>query len=300
MDEIISGVQMIKTYAWEIPFAKLIAFSRRMELKVVAKMSYIRAFHMTSTLFTTRLALFGTMLTIVLVYGPDRISADKVFVISSYLATTSHLMVVRFSRCIAETSEALVALDRLEDFMNLDEKRTQNDDKLKSKTGVSVALKNITAKWTMPSNAETEYGSWEKNGSRSEKEEHLHLTSTTGPATLKDLSIDFPTGKLIGVLGQVGAGKSSLLQVILRELAVESGTVNVNGSVSYACQEPWIFASSVRQNILFGLEYDANRYNAVVKTCALSIDLEQFEDGDRTIVGERGTSLSGGQKARIK
>lgn len=62
----------------------------------------------------------------------------------------------------------------------------------------------------------------------------------------------------------------------------------------------WIFAGTVRQNILFGEEYDEDRYNAVVKSCALLQDFIQLEDGDKTLIGERGASLSGGQKARIK
>lgn len=100
--------------------------------------------------------------------------------------------------------------------------------------------------------------------------------------------------------GSLGAGKSSLLQVILSELPLESGTVSVCGKVSYAAQEPWVFAGTARQNILFGQEMDHRRYDDVVKVCALIKDFEQLEFGDRTIIGEKGTSLSGGQKARVK
>lgn len=91
-----------------------------------------------------------------------------------------------------------------------------------------------------------------------------------------------------------------MLQAILSELPLESGTVSVNGKIAYAAQEPWVFAGSARQNILFGQEMDRHRYDDVVKVCALIKDFEQFEFGDRTIIGEKGTSLSGGQKARVK
>lgn len=76
--------------------------------------------------------------------------------------------------------------------------------------------------------------------------------------------------------------------------------IKINGSIAYANQEPWIFAASVRQNILFGEKFDQESYDAVVKTCALLKDFEQFENGDHTIIGDRGASLSGGQKARVK
>lgn len=78
-----------------------------------------------------------------------------------------------------------------------------------------------------------------------------------------------------------------------------SGTVELNGDISYASQEPWLFASNVRNNILFGEEYNRNLYKTVVKVCALEKDFEQFPEGDKTRVGDRGVSLSGGQRARI-
>jgi len=69
--------------------------------------------------------------------------------------------------------------------------------------------------------------------------------------------------------------------------------------MSYASQEPWLFSGTVRQNILFGQPMDRRRYAKVVKKCALERDFELLPFKDKTIVGERGASLSGGQKARI-
>lgn len=127
----------------------------------------------------------------------------------------------------------------------------------------------------------------------------MQMTMKKTP-TLNGVNIRIPSGKLIGVVGAVGAGKTSLLQVLLHELPLESGSISINGTISYASQEPWVFAASVRQNILFGGEYYRDRYNSVVQACALTKDFKQFENGDQTIVGERGASLSGGQKARIR
>lgn len=76
MDEVISGIQVIKMYAWEKPFEALIRFARKAELKVVTKSSYVRALFMTFNLFTTRAALFATMLTMVLT--DQKITATKV------------------------------------------------------------------------------------------------------------------------------------------------------------------------------------------------------------------------------
>lgn len=118
-------------------------------------------------------------------------------------------------------------------------------------------------------------------------------------STLNDISVDFPRGKLIGVIGPVGSGKSSLLQVLLHELPLQSGSLSISGSISYASQDPWVFAETVRQNIIFGESYIGDRYKKVVKCCSLIRDFDQFEQKDHSVIGEKGT-LSGGQKARIK
>ena len=97
----------------------------------------------------------------------------------------------------------------------------------------------------------------------------------------------------------VGSGKSSLLSAILGEINLTQGYTKVHGKISYVGQDAWVFGSTVRQNILFGQEFDRQKYQRVVKACSLYKDFKQFPDGDNTIVGERGSSLSGGQRARI-
>lgn len=97
----------------------------------------------------------------------------------------------------------------------------------------------------------------------------------------------------------VGSGKTTLLEALLGELELDSGTIEFNGKLSYANQVPWLFEGSVKSNILFSEEYDEKRYSEVIKAAGLERDFELFEFGDKTIVGERGISLSGGQKARV-
>ena len=86
---------------------------------------------------------------------------------------------------------------------------------------------------------------------------------------------------------------------LLKELPLESGSLDIQGKIAYASQEPWSFNSSVRNNILFGSPFVESRYEKVVNVCALERDFKLFPYGDKTLVGERGVSLSGGQKARL-
>lgn len=86
---------------------------------------------------------------------------------------------------------------------------------------------------------------------------------------------------------------------MLGELGVSAGQVHVGGNISYTAQEPWLFSASIRDNVLFGQPYNSLWYNTVVQACALDKDFEELSHGDRSLVGEKGALLSGGQKARV-
>lgn len=117
--------------------------------------------------------------------------------------------------------------------------------------------------------------------------------------------------EFVMIVGRVGAGKSSLLMTILNELPIQTGSIRVNGTLSYAAQEPWLFAGTIRENITIawhrqaGRDYNQlpqkleQRYREVLRICCLDKDLDNLAHGDQTLVGERGTTLSGGQRARV-
>lgn len=113
------------------------------------------------------------------------------------------------------------------------------------------------------------------------------------------MNIEVNPGELLVVIGSVGSGKTCLLYAILSEIERVSGTLSLNGTISYSPQESWCFGGSIRDNILLGQEIDRKRYQSVIKACGLERDLKLFPAGDQTFVGEKGYTLSGGQKARV-
>lgn len=159
MDEIISGIQVIKLYAWEKPFAKLISTARRAELKIVLKSGIIRGLYMTFGLFTTRAALFATMVGLILMQ--EEITAAKVFVVASYLNIVAFTMSGMFVRGVAEISEGLVATRRLQKFLEYDEiaervlqngAGLRNSEKAENEEpNVALSLQGVTARWVMSS-----------------------------------------------------------------------------------------------------------------------------------------------------
>jgi len=102
-----------------------------------------------------------------------------------------------------------------------------------------------------------------------------------------------------GISGPVGSGKSTFLKVLLGELTASSGEVVVNGRLAYCAQEPWIMQGSIEDNIVFGSVFASNRLILAIETCGLEQDLLCFPDGIKSMIGENGVNLSGGQKSRI-
>ncbi|CAK1599824.1 unnamed protein product [Parnassius mnemosyne] len=291
MSELVNGVQVIKMYAWEKPFEKLVDKLRRLEVRYILKTSFIKGFSTALSVFSERFILFAAVVTFVLMGG--NIRAEITFSLVQYFNLLQLACNIFFPLALTFLAESKVSVRRLEEFLSLDELKSH-----KAKELYHLNSKNLLTN-----------GMDKENQSEKNKPNPTGLILTNVSAswsqnpivdTLRNITLNVKPGEFVGVAGHVGSGKSSLLQLILGELEPLHGTICLGGArISYASQEPWLFVATVRQNILFGLPYDRVRYKKVVSACALLRDFELLPAGDATLVGERGISLSGGQRARI-
>ncbi|XP_029460595.1 multidrug resistance-associated protein 4 [Rhinatrema bivittatum] len=269
MNEVIAGMRIIKMYAWEKSFTDLVNIIRRKEISMILRSSYLRGINLASFFVASKIIVFVTFTTYVLL--GNVITASRVFVAVSLYGAVRLTVTLFFPSAIERASEAMISIRRIKNFLMLDEiskpslqQDEKDDDHL-------VHMQDLTCYWD----------------------------KTTEIPTLHNISCIVRPGELLAVIGPVGAGKSSLLSAVLGELPKDQGFVDVRGRVGYVSQQPWVFSGSVRSNILFGKEYVRDRYEKVLRACALKKDLQQLQDGDLTMIGDRGVTLSGGQKARV-
>ncbi|XP_042785109.1 ATP-binding cassette sub-family C member 4 isoform X5 [Panthera leo] len=268
MNEVITGIRIIKMYAWEKSFADLVTSLRRKEISKILRSSYLRGMNLASFFVASKNIVFVTFATYVLL--GHVITASHVFVAVTLYGAVRLTVTLFFPAAIEKVSEAVVSIRRIKNFLLLDE-IPQRTPQPPSDGKMIVHVQDFTAFWDKASET----------------------------PTLQGLSFTVRPGELLAVVGPVGAGKSSLLSALLGELPRSQGLVSVHGKIAYVSQQPWVFAGTVRSNILFGKKYEKERYEKVIKACALRKDLQLLEDGDLTVIGDRGATLSGGQKARV-
>ncbi|XP_034032269.1 multidrug resistance-associated protein 4-like isoform X2 [Thalassophryne amazonica] len=269
MNEVVSGIRIIKMYAWEKPFAALVSEVRRKEISKIMMSSYLRGLNMSSFFTSSKIIIFVTF-TLYVLLG-NIISAKRVFVTVSLYITVQLNVTLFFPTAIEKLFESRVSIRRIKQFLLLDEITKNNVLLQGDEKDVSVEIQDLTCYWNKNLDA----------------------------PTLQNISMNVHSPQLVAVIGPVGAGKSSLLNAILGELHQSDGSVRVSGQLTYASQQPWVYPGTIRSNILFGKELNAHKYEKVLKACALKRDLELLSEGDLTVIGDRGATLSGGQKARV-
>ncbi|SPQ22876.1 ebef6632-866d-439f-84cd-3a4a4182fd09 [Thermothielavioides terrestris] len=271
--EIVNNMKSIKLYAWGAAFMNKLNYIRNdQELKNLRKIGAGQAFA-NFTWSTTPFLVSCSTFAVFVLTGDQPLTTDIVFpALALFNLLTFPLAVLPM--VITSIIEASVAVGRLTSYLTAEEIQPEAvivKPPVEAAGEETVLIRDASFSW------------------------NRHENKTV----LKDIHFSARKGELSCIVGRVGAGKSSFLQSILGDLWKVKGEVEVHGTVAYVSQSPWIMNATVRENIVFGYRYDSNFYEKTVKACALLDDFAQLPDGDETVVGERGISLSGGQKARV-
>ncbi|XP_044271387.1 multidrug resistance-associated protein 1 isoform X5 [Tribolium madens] len=266
MNEVLSGIKVLKLYAWEPSFEKQILKIRSKEIQVLKEAAYMNAG--TSFIWSCAPFLVSLITFAVFVYSDSKniLTHEAVFV-SITLFGIMRLPMSLLPMLIVYCVEAMVSIQRINKFMNAEELDPTSVTHDPNETAPLVI----------------------ENGCFNWDEDQI----------LKNINIRVEKKSLCAVVGSVGSGKSSLLSAFLGEMDKISGRVNTVGSIAYVAQQAWIQNATLRDNILFGKSFDKSLYDKVVEACALNPDFAMLPAGDQTEIGEKGINLSGGQKQRV-
>lgn len=313
--EILQSVRFVKYFGWESSFLERIGQIRRQEIRAIQLLLTIRnginAVSMSLPIFASMLSFITFSLS-----KHDLVAAP---IFSSLALFNSLRMPLNLlPLVIGQVVDAWSSLGRIQDFLIAEE---QNDDFIWDMEGKhAVSMEHADFTWertiTQDSGKKTGPGLNKKQlkevkeaekaaargpnpaGSKSGDDSSSTLTQVE-PFKLHDIDFSVGRNELIAVIGGVGSGKSSLLAALAGDMRRTHGSVTMGASRAFCPQYAWIQNASVKENILFGKPYDVKWYDAVIDACALRPDLEMLPNGDMTEIGERGITVSGGQKQRL-
>ncbi|CAG9825246.1 unnamed protein product [Phaedon cochleariae] len=262
--ESLSTIRIIKMYTWEKYFENKIHESRKEEVNKMLLGFYLRTILNLVGLLFCKIGFY----VLILAYVWIGFSSDTtvVFYLLSNFQELKRNLVGSIPWCIGKGAELVSAVIRINKVINAEE-MDPNTVPDEPESNPVMELKNST----------------------------VYIGKKE---ILRKISFRTDSGLTL-VTGTIGSGKSSLLKTMLQDYPLTDGSLVSRGRISYSSQDPWLFPSSIRQNIIFNNKYDEVRYREVIRVCALEYDLNLFEKGDETIVTDRGLSLSKGQQARV-
>eukprot|EP00794_Sanderia_malayensis_P019839 gene19839-21781_t len=301
MNECLFGIRFIKFCAWEDNLSEKIETLRKAELKSLKGRKYLDALCVYFWATTPVLISIVTFTTYVLL--GNKLTAAKVFT-SMSLFTILIGPLNAFPWVINGLMEAWVSVKRINRFLTLHEVNLEDyySRMLEDSDNLVLEIEDGNFQWKGWQDSSTNQDG-EKTGDESQsKKNNCDYDVVDEPFCLQDINLGIRKGELVGVIGKVGSGKSSLIAAVTAEMERKSGQVSVAENLDgfgFTSQDAWIQHATIRDNILSGRPFYQDIYDDVIECCALKEDLALFSAGDLTEVGENGVTLSGGQKARI-
>lgn len=304
IQEVLNNLRMIKFYSWELPYFDRIAGIRKLEMKAIFKMQAITNIVTAMAMSFTTISSMVAFLVLYALRKNNRSAASIFSSLSLFnvLAQQVYVLPLVLSTC----ADAYVACSRVHDYLCCEE-RSRSEQICYLDESKKIEMNEINAAIVMES-ASFNWKSFDKNDQEiihdnlddySSREEGDKINSEKRRFNgLKDINLTIYKREFIVITGLIGSGKTSFLNALSGFMNRNSGTAAINGTLLF-CGQPWIQNATLRDNIIFGSEYHSDRYERVIDACSLSSDINILSAGDKTEIGERGITLSGGQKARV-
>ncbi|KAK7542528.1 ABC multidrug transporter-like protein [Phyllosticta citribraziliensis] len=309
--EILQAVRFVKYFGWESSFLNRLAVIRKQEVGMIQSVMTIRnginAIGMSIPVFAAMLAF--------ITYSLSQHVLTPAPIFSSLALFNSLRLPLNFLPLVlGQLVDALSSVKRIEEFLLAEEadEKVQWDNQLPE----ALIVKDANFTWEYspsgntkdvtrldPKKAKKEQKQAEKRAAK----EGISLGEFNGPPPkdekppfqLHDINLAIQRHELIAVIGTVGSGKSSLLGALAGDMRRTSGEVILGAGRAFCPQYAWIQNATVKENIIFGKPLRQEWYDAVVDACALRADFDMLPNGDQTEIGERGITVSGGQKQRL-
>lgn len=313
--EIFLGVRFVKFFGWEKSFLQRLESLRNKEIGAIRFLLGVRvginAVGMSLPVFASMLAFITYSLT------DNRLDPASIFS-SLALFNALRLPLNLLPVVIAQTIDAWVSIQRMQEYLLAEE--IKDEIVIEDNPNYAIEVSNADFTWERVQAEEKHDLDKTKGELKEEKRQRKQdkkdeaarerdgepgagdtsSTTTTGkPFSLKDINLHVGHQELIAIVGSVGSGKSSLLAALAGDMRKTSGNIKRGPRVAYCPQYAWIQNAPVRENIIFGREFEEDWYADVVDACALQQDLDMLPHGDQTEIGERGITISGGQKQRL-
>ncbi|KIH94495.1 hypothetical protein SPBR_05491 [Sporothrix brasiliensis 5110] len=316
--EILQSVRFVKYFGWESSFLARLEEYRANEISMIQVLLSIRNAIMAISL---SLPIFASMLSfIAFSLSHHNLAPAKVF---SSLALFNGLRMPLnlLPLVIGQVTDAWTSVKRIQEFLLAEEQ--EEDVEWKPEGLHAVEMHDASFTWERTPTQETDDGPGSKRpgaapSKKGQKKKEATakaarpassdgsagdtastLVEELDPFKLNDLNFSIGRNELVAVIGSVGSGKSSLLAALAGDMRKTSGEVVLGASRAFCPQYAWIQNATLRKNILFGKEYSDKWYKDVIQACALQPDLDMLPAGDATEIGERGITISGGQKQRL-
>ncbi|KAJ3659607.1 hypothetical protein Zmor_011288 [Zophobas morio] len=263
--DVCANIKNTKIYVWENHVENKISLARRNEIAILFKMFILLFLSVTTGIIVNNITFY--IVVMANIWTGQTLTAERMYFITGTFLIITHTISFSIPYATFSLFQLITAIKRMQTLVHTLETHDEGTCPVFQIKKPKVEFSNVK----------------------------LMIKDKT---VFENVMLNVYTGLTL-ITGPAGSGKSVLLLTILKEFEISEGKLLVEGRISYASQEPWLFPATIKQNILFGNKYNHKRYQEVLRVCDLQYDIDLLQNGDSTVVADGGINLSKGQRSRV-